>query len=149
MTNDSSGDNASTDDTATGARSARPTIVVVEDEATIRLVLANKLRGAGWDVVDAANGEDALAAIRARTPDLVLTDLQMPRMDGIAMARALHADPATRSIPIVLLSARGHRVGTGDLAHTNIQHVLLKPFSMRQILALAEEYVDRPRSLAA
>jgi two-component system, OmpR family, alkaline phosphatase synthesis response regulator PhoP len=123
------------------ARSLR--VIVAEDEPAIRLVLVNKLRQAGFAVRDAANGEDALALAKAERPDLIITDFQMPRLDGLAMAKALFAEIATQDVPVVVLSARGHRLGAADVANTNVQQVLMKPFSMREILAIAQEYSDR------
>lgn len=116
------------------------TIVVAEDEPAIRLVLANKLKNAGYVVHTAANGADALALVRSVRPDLIVTDFEMPRMDGLAMARALHQDEATRSIPLIVLSARGHRLGSAEASDTNVQHMLMKPFSMREVLSIVADY---------
>lgn len=129
----------------------RPVIIVAEDEPAIRLMLANKLAAAGWHVVTASNGEDALTAARRTKPRLLLTDFQMPLLDGISMARKLHADPVTAGVPVMLLSARGHRLTATDLLETRIEHVLMKPFSTREVVALAEEYRERtlPASAAA
>jgi two-component system, OmpR family, alkaline phosphatase synthesis response regulator PhoP len=112
------------------------TIVVAEDEPAIRLVLASKLKQAGYTVLPAANGEEALQIARSILPDLIITDFQMPRMDGLAMARILHESEATRSIPLIVLSARGHRLGSEDVGGTNVIHVLMKPFSMREVTIL-------------
>lgn len=121
-------------------------ILVAEDEPAIRLVLVNKLRQAGFTVTDASNGADALAMAKAEAPHLVITDYQMPRMDGLTMAKALFEGDATREIPVIVLSARGHRLGTGDVAGTNVQQMLMKPFSMREILAIVQDYADRHQS---
>ncbi|MDZ4755206.1 MAG: response regulator [Phycisphaerae bacterium] len=121
---------------------AAPVIVIADDEPAIRLVIARKLQQVGWTVVPVANGEDAVREATAHQPQLVITDLQMPRMDGLCMARQLFSNPATGHIPLILLSARGHRISTHDLTNTNVQHVMLKPFSMRQILAIAQDYWD-------
>jgi DNA-binding response OmpR family regulator len=127
-----------------GAERARALrVLIAEDEPAIRLVLVNKLRSAGYAVRDAANGEDALALAKAERPDLVITDFQMPRLDGLAMAKALFGEMSTQDVPVVVLSARGHRLGAADIANTNVQQVLMKPFSMREILAIAQEFADR------
>lgn len=121
------------------------TIVVAEDEPAIRLVLANKLKQAGYSVRVAANGLEGLALVRAAMPDLIITDFQMPRMDGLAMARELHRDEATRRIPLIVLSARGHRLGGADLEGTSVDQVLLKPFSMREVLTIVGDLLGAPR----
>ncbi len=129
--------------TAGGETARTLRVLIAEDEPAIRLVLVNKLRQAGYAVREAANGEDALALAKAERPDLVITDFQMPRLDGLAMAKALFADVATQDVPVVVLSARGHRLGAADVANTNVQQVLMKPFSMREILAIAQECSER------
>lgn len=116
------------------------TILVVEDEATIRLMLVKKLTAAGWRVMEAANGELALGLALREPPRVVLTDLQMPCLDGLGLARALRAASATREIPVLLLSARSHRIAASDLADTNIQQVIMKPFSARELVASLSEY---------
>jgi CheY-like chemotaxis protein len=72
----------------------------------VRLICSFNLEAAGMEVIEAVDGEDALDAIRRRRPDLVLLDVMMPRRDGWAVAAELRADPRTRDIPIVFLTAR-------------------------------------------
>lgn len=115
-------------------------ILVAEDEPAIRLVLVNKLKQAGYEVFAAPNGEEALQLARTERPTLIITDFEMPRLDGLAMARALFADASTRDIPVIVLSARGHRLGGSDVEATNVQQMLMKPFSMREVLAMVQEY---------
>lgn len=135
-----------------GGGSAQPSagfsVLVVEDEPAIRLVLANKLKQAGYVVRDAANGTDGLASAKATRPDLVITDYEMPRMDGLAMSRSLFEDPALRSVPVIVLSARGHRLGAAEAHDTNVQHMLMKPFSMREVLSIAAEYAGTVQATA-
>ena len=82
-----------------------PTILIVEDNEPSRDVLARRLERRGYDVVVAVDGQDALAVARSARPDLVLMDLGLPVMDGWEATRQLKADPATRHMPIIVLSA--------------------------------------------
>jgi CheY-like chemotaxis protein len=116
-----------------------PRVLVVDDEAHIVQVAALKLRNAGYEVATAGDGEEALAALRAGPFALVLTDLQMPMMNGIELARAMGADPALAGIPVVLLTARGHLLREGEADGASIRRVIAKPFSPRALLAEIEE----------
>ena len=82
-------------------------ILVADDESHIVQVLALKFRNAGHDVMEASDGEEALELVRRHRPDVVVTDMQMPFMNGIELARALLSDPETASIPVLILTARG------------------------------------------
>jgi CheY-like chemotaxis protein len=82
-------------------------IVVVEDDPDTREAFAEFLRGEGFEVVEAANGHAALDLVSAARPDAVVTDLRMPRMDGIQLIRALRTADATRRLPIVCVSGDG------------------------------------------
>ena len=93
------------DEAASGSRE-RPLVLVVDDEASIRLLCGVNLRLEGMDTVEAGNGDDALEAARMLRPDLVLLDVMMPRVDGWQVAHELARDPSTRDLPIVFLSAR-------------------------------------------
>lgn len=119
-------------------------VLVAEDEPTIRLLVVRKLAAAGWTVVGMSNGEAALAAAIARPPRVVVTDYQMPILDGLALARALKAHAATSAVPVLLLTARGHRITAADLDGTNIQQVIMKPFSARELVNAIAEYCPPP-----
>ncbi|MDB5751951.1 MAG: sensor hybrid histidine kinase [Ramlibacter sp.] len=100
---------------APAAAHERAHIVVADDNADMREYVA-RLLGARWEVVTAANGEEALAAIRARKPGLVLTDVMMPLLDGFGLLRAVRADAALADVPVVMLSARaGEEARVGGL----------------------------------
>lgn len=114
------------------------TILVADDEAHILHVVSLKLRNAGYEVLTAADGEEAFEVACATPPDLVITDLQMPFMTGLEFAARLRAHPPTAHIPALLLTARGHALSQADLANTAIREVLSKPFSPREVLARVE-----------
>jgi two-component system chemotaxis response regulator CheY len=113
-------------------------ILVVDDEAAIVQVVAIKLRNANLEVETAGDGAEALAMLRARPFDLVVTDLQMPELNGIELARAMCADAALKRIPILMLTARGHLLREGEADDANIALVVHKPFSPRALLAAVE-----------
>ncbi len=109
-------------------------ILVVDDEAHILQVLSLKLRNAGYEVITAVDGEEALEYAAKRLPQVIITDFQMPYMTGLELCRALAANPATAAIPVLMLTARGHALDADDLALGNIRDVLSKPFSPRAVV---------------
>ena len=120
-------------------------ILVVDDEAHIVQVVALKFRNAGLEVETASDGDEALALVR-RTPfDLVVTDLQMPTMSGIELARAMAADATLARIPVLMLTARGHLLREGEADSANIARVVHKPFSPRGLLADVMELLETSR----
>jgi CheY-like chemotaxis protein len=81
-------------------------VLVVDDEETVRSLVSETLRAAGFDPVEAADGAEALEAVERETPDAIVLDLVMPKLDGFEVLDRLHADPARRGIPVVVLTAR-------------------------------------------
>lgn len=80
------------------------TVLVVDDSVTVRRMVATALKSAGWPVVESSNGRDALAAIARHPVQLVITDLNMPEMDGIELIRTLRARPQYENLPILVLT---------------------------------------------
>ncbi len=117
----------------------QPSILVVDDESHIQHVVSLKLRNAGYLVETAADGEEALHAIAARIPDLIVTDLQMPYLDGIGLCRALLDSPDTNEVPVIVLTARGYALGEEAVELPNVRAVLSKPFSPRAILDVVSD----------
>ncbi|HVZ94546.1 MAG TPA: response regulator [Phycisphaerales bacterium] len=114
-------------------------VLVADDESHITQVVSLKLRKAGFTVVMAADGEEAYELAVQELPALIITDLQMPYLSGLEFCERLRANPATSSIPAVMLTARGYSLAQEDLAKTNIKHVMSKPFSPRELLAKVRE----------
>jgi CheY-like chemotaxis protein len=85
--------------------SAVPKVLVVDDSRLIRTLIAEAIGGAGYRVSTAADGEAGLAAALAEPPDLVVTDLHMPALDGAALCQRLMADPRTRAVPVLIVTA--------------------------------------------
>ena len=111
-------------------------ILIVDDEAHILQVLSLKLRNCGYDIATAIDGEDALYQVKSDPPDLIISDVQMPYMNGLEFAKALSSDSSTSHIPVVILTARGHTLEASDTDIPNIRKVLSKPFSPRGIAEL-------------
>ncbi|MEX2216458.1 MAG: response regulator [Phycisphaeraceae bacterium] len=121
--------------------SSKPLIVIVDDETHILHVVSLKLRNAGFEVITAQNGEEGFDAIAQHRPDLVITDYQMPVMSGLEMCTRLKAEPVTANIRAIMLTARGFSISAEALEQTNIQAVLSKPFSPREVLTKVQEMV--------
>lgn len=117
-------------------------ILVADDESHITQVVSLKLRNAGFDVLIASDGEEAYELACAELPCMLITDLQMPFLSGLELARKLHQKPATREIPIVVLTARGLGLSDEDLSGTSIRKVMSKPFSPKQVLECTLEILD-------
>ncbi|MCE5276637.1 MAG: response regulator [Planctomycetaceae bacterium] len=114
-------------------------VVVADDEAHILHVVSLKLRNAGYEVVTAQDGEEALELCLADPPDLLITDFQMPVMTGVDLCRQLRAHESTRAIPAMMLTARGFDLEPGEMIDVGIAAVLAKPFSPREVLAKVED----------
>jgi signal transduction histidine kinase len=111
----------------------RERILIADDNADMRDYIARLLRD-HWDVESVGDGHAALAAIRRRPPDLVLSDVMMPGLDGFALLRALRSDPSLRSIPVVLLSARAGAEATAEGLEAGADDYVVKPFAARDLL---------------
>ena len=109
-------------------------ILVADDNADMRAYLA-RILGARWAVETHADGAAALAAARARPPDLVLSDVMMPGLDGFGLLRALRAEESTRHVPVVLLSARAGEEARIEGLERGADDYLVKPFSARELVA--------------
>ncbi|RBY91985.1 histidine kinase [Blastococcus sp. TF02-8] len=124
------------------ATTGRGTVLVVDDNADMRAYLA-RLLGPHWRVRTTANGEEALAAVAKHRPDLVLTDVMMPRVDGFELLRALRGDPATRQIPVIMLTARAGQEASVEGLHAGADDYLAKPFQAAELLARVRIALDR------
>ncbi|HEU4587933.1 MAG TPA: ATP-binding protein [Gemmatimonadales bacterium] len=119
---------------ARGRDGGTPRILLADDNADMRDYVA-RLLSPRWRVTAVADGQAALEAALADPPDLVLTDVMMPRLDGFGLLRALRDDPRTRTLPVVLLSARAGEEATGEGLAAGADDYLIKPFTARELLA--------------
>jgi PAS domain S-box-containing protein len=116
------------------APSERGRILWAEDNADLREYV-RRLLDKHYDVIAVCNGAEALASLRVSPPDLILTDIMMPELDGIELLRAVRADARTQHIPVILLSARaGHEAAIGGL-DAGADDYLVKPFTAREMMA--------------
>lgn len=109
-------------------------IAIADDEAHIVHVVSMKLRNAGYEVLTAMDGEEALELCEAEAPDLLITDYRMPYMTGLELCRALREGDRTRNIPAIMLTARGFDIEAAEMADAGIRASLAKPFSPRELL---------------
>ncbi|GAA2552150.1 SpoIIE family protein phosphatase [Winogradskya consettensis] len=120
-------------------------VLVADDNADMRDYLTRLLRSAGHRVVAVADGQDALDAARARNPDLVVSDVMMPRLDGLQLVAALRGDPRTASTPVLLLSARAGQEASIEGLEAGADDYLVKPFSSAELLARVRANVELAR----
>jgi len=113
------------------------TILVVDDESPILSVVSLKLRNAGFRVLTASDGQEALDIALRERPDLLITDYQMPLLSGLELCQKIRQ--ANASIPAILLTARTHNLKPANTANCGILRTVSKPFSPRQLLATVQE----------
>lgn len=127
------------------AHTSQPVVLLVEDEPAQREVLAYNLEAEGFRVVQAGNGEDALMLVDEDTPDIIILDWMMPELSGIEVCRRLKTRPETRSIPIIMLSARAEEVDRIRGLETGADDYVIKPYSMLELMARARVQLRRVR----
>ncbi len=119
-------------------------VVVADDNADMRAYM-RRLLGARWDIETVADGKAALDAVRRRKPDLLLSDVMMPELDGFGLLRALRADPDLRDLPVILLSARAGEEARVEGLDAGADDYLIKPFSARELLARVSGNLEMAR----
>ena len=124
-------------------------ILIAEDEHDIRDLIAFTLKFAGYDVVTANNGEEAVQLARQELPDLVLTDVRMPKMTGYEACKLIKADPTTQHIPVVFLSAKGQEAEVQTGLASGADEYLLKPFAPDQLTRKVADILAAAKSKSA
>jgi len=122
----------------------RPRILLADDNVDMRRYIARLLRRV-YDVDVVSDGEAALAAARASPPDLVLSDVMMPKLDGFGLLKALRADERTRQLPLILVSARAGDEAAIEGLDAGADDYLVKPFSARELLARVRAHLELAR----
>jgi two-component system phosphate regulon response regulator PhoB len=125
------------------------TILVADDETHILNVVSLKLRNAGFRVLTAHDGQEALDVAIAERPDLLITDFHMPQLSGLELCRRLKQHATTRAMPKIMLTARGYHLEPQDTEESGILRMLSKPFSPRHLLATVHEVLGVPPAAAA
>ncbi|MEO1279309.1 MAG: response regulator [Planctomycetota bacterium] len=137
---------AGKDGAVTGAETnSLPTVLIADDEHHIRFMLEWKLKSHDVNILTAADGRTALSLAKKHLPALIISDYQMPYLDGVGLVKSLAEDPNTAEIPVILLTALEHRISRADLVDTSVEHILRKPFRPSELLELAADYLQAYR----
>jgi two-component system cell cycle response regulator DivK len=118
-------------------------ILIVEDHEDARRILRDMLETTDYELVEAENGEQALAVVARQRPDLILMDIQLPILDGYEATRRIKADPALRSIPIIAVTSYALSGDEAKARAAGCDDFIPKPYSPRQLLAKVRQYLDQ------
>ncbi len=116
-------------------------ILSVDDSASIRQMVSFTLKKEGYEVIEASDGNDALAKIQGGKVDLVITDLHMPNMDGIGLIKALRADSQYRFTPIVMLTTESHAGKKDEGRQAGATGWIVKPFKPEQLVGVVKKLI--------
>ncbi len=114
-------------------------VLTVDDSRTMRDMVSFTLRGAGYDVVEAPDGQAAMTAIAAAKVDLVITDLNMPVMDGLTLIRKLRAIPTHRSLPILMLTTEADEKKKAEGRAAGATGWIVKPFNPDKLISVVQK----------
>ena len=120
----------------------RRLVLVVDDSMTIRTLVKNGLEKAGFQVLTAENVRQALMQIKSCPPDLILSDIDMPVMNGVDLCKSVHADPELSAVPFVIMSANSDRAIMRRLLHWGAGAYLVKPFNLEQVVITVEKLLS-------
>lgn len=114
-------------------------IMTVDDSASIRQMVGFTLRNAGYEVVEASDGREALTRLAAQPAHMVITDLNMPNLDGIGLIRELRSKPAYRFIPIIMLTTESQDATKQEGKRAGATGWIVKPFKAEQLLSVIKK----------
>ena len=117
-------------------------ILVVDDSLSVRQMVTGTLEGGGYEVSEAKDGAEALEQFRQDPVDLVITDLNMPKLDGIGLIKELRALPGCRFLPIIMLTTESHEEKKQEGKRAGVSGWLVKPFRPEQILAVVKMVIS-------
>ena len=117
------------------------TILIVDDAATMRQLAGFTLKDAGFEVIDAVNGKDALNKLAGKKVNLVVTDLNMPEMNGIELIKALRSKPETKFTPIIMLTTESDESIRKEGISAGAGAWIVKPFTPEDFTAIVKKYV--------
>ncbi len=123
----------------------RKRILVVDDEIYIVHILEFTLTMEGYEVLTAADGEEALRRLEQDRPDLVVLDIMMPKVDGYEVLRRIRADEEFRQLPVILLSAKGRPIDRDTGLEIGADDYIVKPFSPRRLLEKIQDLLERAK----
>ena len=119
------------------------TLLIADDDPDLRLLLQTTLEDPAYRILEASDGESALHLVRQEQPDVVILDRMMPKLDGLAVAETVLADPAVRHIPLILLTALDPPVAKDGEPAPEVFAYLVKPFSPLQLLETVRQALGR------
>jgi two-component system, chemotaxis family, chemotaxis protein CheY len=117
------------------------TILVVDDSASLRQVVGIALRGAGYDVIEACDGKDALAKLTGQKVHLMISDVNMPNMDGISFVKAVKQNPVYRFTPVVMLTTESAEGKKAEGQAAGAKAWIVKPFRPEQMIGVVQKLV--------
>jgi len=117
------------------------TIMIVDDSASLRQVVGISLRGAGYDVLEGCDGKDALSKLKGQKVHLIISDVNMPNMDGISLVKAVKELPAYKFTPIVMLTTESQDSKKKEGQAAGAKAWVLKPFNPPQLLSVVQKLV--------
>jgi len=118
-----------------------PNILIVDDEPFMLRLIETSLKKGGFAVTPCRSGEQALALATQQPPQLIILDLMMPGMDGLATLRRMKEVATLQAVPVIMLTAKGHQLAQFEAAQTGAEVFLTKPFSPRQLLEEAKRLI--------
>lgn len=118
-------------------------IMTVDDSKAVRLTIALTLRQAGHSVVEAANGEDALELLKTNKVDLIISDFNMPGMDGSQLVRLVKANPGYREIPVIILTTENARGRLSEARDAGAVGWMFKPFRAEQLVTAVKTLAEK------
>ena len=113
-------------------------ILIVDDSASLRQVVSIALKGAGYDIVEACDGKDALTKLDGRKFNLIISDVNMPNMDGISLIKNVRLDAMHRAVPILILTTESDSAKKADGKAAGATGWLVKPFSPEKLIELVQ-----------
>jgi DNA-binding NarL/FixJ family response regulator len=120
-------------------------LLVVDDDPSLLLAVSETLRAEGYEVVTARRGAEAMVRVAEALPDLIISDIRMPGMDGYALVRNLRSAPRTRLVPIVFLTAKDETADRITGFRTGVDAYITKPFEPEELVAVVSSILDRVR----
>jgi len=124
-------------------------VLSVDDSRTIRLIVIRAFMGYDCEIIEAANGEEGLAAAAREKPDLILLDVSMPIMDGVTMLAKLKEDDELKHLPVIMVTAETGREKVLRISQLGINDYLVKPFQAEQLIEKAARVVQLQKRAAA
>jgi DNA-binding response OmpR family regulator len=119
-------------------------VLIAEDSSTIRRLVAARLAADGYEVIEAADGDEAVTLALHDLPDLLVLDKVMPKLDGFEVVRVLREDPQMRTVPIVMLTERTSEEDVLGGLHLGVDEYIPKPFSPHELSARVRRLLMRP-----